>query len=136
MSSFGEILADLKKNEEPENIVALIDDEELQNGMIAWKSVQIRYKTPSDCQEKDSAGRWNWLWAQIEYDANRFGVVAGAKAQDVGKLVDRLVGLRLIYPDGTINTLARQFLQAKIMKQIGGFSRAKTPPAQQNAPKT
>jgi hypothetical protein len=118
MASFGEVLADFKSNEEAENIVSIIDNDELQNGMIAWKSVQIRYKTASDCQEKDGTARWDWLWKQIEYDAMGYGIVAGVKATDVGKLLARLNGLRLIYPDGTINTFARQYLQTIIMSKI------------------
>lgn len=118
MATFGEILSEFKTDDEPENIVAMINDEELQNGMIAWKSVRITYKASSDCKEKDSVGKWNWLWGQIEYDSQMFGVVAGAKAQDVGKLFERLKGLHLIYPDGTINRLAKQYLQSIIMAKI------------------
>lgn len=138
MASFGEVLAAFKKDEEAENIVAIIDDDELQNGMIAWKSVQIKFKAASDCTEKDANGRWNWLWEQIEYDANKFGVVAGAKAQDVGKLVERLRGLRLIYPDGTIHTLAKQYLQTIIMSKIKSAQPRQPRPAatSQTAPRT
>jgi hypothetical protein len=118
MASFGEILASFKKDEEAENIVAVINDDELQNGLIAWKSVRIKYKTATDCNESDPTAKWNWLWDQIDYDSQAFGVVAGAKAQDVGRLIARLIGLRLIYPDGTINTLSKQYLQTIIMSKI------------------
>jgi len=135
MSSFGEILNDFKANEEADNIIAIIDNSELQNGMIAWKSVQIKYKSASDCQEKDSVAQWNWMWRQIEYDANNFGVVAGVKAQDIGNLLSRLIGLRLIYPDGTVNNLASQFLQGIIFSKIGKVVRNTTPqkPAKQSS---
>ena len=118
MSSFGEILAEFKKAEEAENIVAIIEDNDLQNGMIAWKSVRIKYKAASDCQDKDPVAKWYWLWDQIEYNANEFGVVAGSKAQNVGALITRLKGLRLIYPDGTVHNLASQFLQSIIMGKL------------------
>ena len=49
MASFGEILAWFKSEEEAENIVAIMGDEDLQNGMIAWKSVRIRFKAATDC---------------------------------------------------------------------------------------
>jgi len=118
MASFGEILAWFKSEEEAENIVAIMGDEDLQNGMIAWKSVRIRFKAATDCVEKDTVAKWEWLWQQIEYDQTGFAVVSGAKAQDAGKLFSRLVGLRLIYPDGTIHKLARQYLQSVIMAKI------------------
>lgn len=129
MASFGEVLKEFKEDEDAENIVAIIDNDELQAGMIAWKSVQIRYREASDCKEKDPVARWRWLWEQVDYDAIAFGVVAGAKGQDVGKLISRLVGLRLIYPDGTINNLAKQYLQTIIMSKI----RQATPRAQRPA---
>lgn len=133
MSSFGEVLASFKKEEEAENIVAIIDDDELQSGMIAWKSVRIKYKAATDCKEMDPTARWNWLWDQIEYDSQGFGIVAGAKAQDVGRLIARLCGLRLIYPDGTINTLAKQYLQTIIMSKIRQSTpRSQRPSAQPN----
>jgi len=122
MASFGEILASFKKDEEAENIVAIISDDELQNGLIAWKSVRIKYKAATDCKEMDPTARWEWLWSQIDYDSQAFGVVAGAKAQDVGRLIARLSGLRLIYPDGTINTLSKQYLQTIIMSKIRSSS--------------
>ena len=125
MASFGEILSDFKGDEEAENIVAIMGDDDLQNGMIAWKSVRIRYKAATECLDKDPVAKWNWLWDQIEYDSNMFGVVAGAKAQDVGKLVERLSGLRLIYPDGTINNLAKQYLQTLIFQKIKSVRKQK-----------
>ena len=118
MSSFGEILASFKADEEAENIVAIIDDHDLQNGLIAWKAVRIKYRASQDCQEKDPVAKWQWLWGQIDYDPVEFGVVAGVKAQDVGRLITRLKGLRLIYPDGTVHNLASQFLQSIIMAKL------------------
>jgi len=118
MSSFGEVIAEFKKNEEAENIVAIIEDNDLQNGMIAWKSVRIKYRAATDCKDKDPVSRWYWLWDQIEYNANEFGVVAGSKAQNVGALITRLKGLRLIYPDGTVHNLASQYLQSIIFVKL------------------
>jgi hypothetical protein len=118
MASFGEILNTFKKDDEPENIVAIINDDKLQNGMIAWKSVYIKYKAATDCTDKDPVAQWNWMWDQVEFDANKFGVVAGIKVQDIGAVLSRLKGLHLIYPDGSINRLAKQYLQSIIMSKI------------------
>jgi hypothetical protein len=118
MASFGEILAGFKGDEEPENIVPIIDDDVLQTGMIAWKSVRIRYKAATDCMEVDPTAKWEWLWDQIEYDQWAFGTVAGVNQKDVGGLLSRLKGLRLIYPDGTISKLAKQYLSTIIMSKL------------------
>ena len=121
MSNFGEILSKFKASEEAENIVAIIDDDELLKGLVAWKSVVVKYKAAGECQEKEEAAQWNWMWDYVEFDISAFGVVAGAKGQDVGGLFRRLKGLRLIYPDGTINKLAKQYLQTTIMSKLRGF---------------
>jgi len=119
MSSFGEILQNFKDSEDAENLVPLIEDQSLRNGLVAWKSVSITYKNTGDCPCKDETSKWNWLWQQIEYDSNTYAAVSGVKAQDVSTLILRLIGLRLIYPDGTVNVLARKYLQAMIMDKIG-----------------
>ena len=119
MASFGEILQGFKDNEEAENLVPLIEDQALRNGMVAWKSVTIRFKEGiKDCPHTDETSRWNWMWKQIEYDSDTFAAVSGVKAQNVNGLITRLIGLRLIYPDGTTNLLARKYLQAMIMEKI------------------
>ena len=119
MSSFGEVLAHFKKSEEPENIVPLIEDAALRNGLVAWKSVTIKNKPAEDCKFKDETSKWNWLWSRVEYDPKHFGVVAGCKAQEAVNLLTRLIGLRLIYPDGTVNNYAKQYLQSIIMAKVG-----------------
>jgi hypothetical protein len=120
MSSFGEVLAEFKKNEEPENIIPLVDDSVLRNALVAWKSVTIKNKPAEDCKFKDDTSRWNWLWSRVEYDPAKFGVVAGCKAQEAANLLERLIGLRLIYPDGTVNNYAKQYIQSIIMAKLGG----------------
>jgi len=44
--------------------------------------------------------------------------VVGGTPQDVGALLKRLKGLRLVYPDGSINNYAKQYLHAMIMKSL------------------
>ena len=68
--------------------------------------------------ELDDTARWEWLWKNVDFDMTMFATVAGVKAQDASSLFFRLKGLRLIYPDGTINVLAKQYLQAQIMTKI------------------
>jgi hypothetical protein len=85
---------------------------------VAWKSVEIKYKSKGDCDLMNEASKWNWLWDQVEFNSSDFGVVAGIRQQDVGRMVQRLIGLRLIYPDGTISKFAKQYLQMTILSKI------------------
>lgn len=123
MASIGEVLSHFKSREaeDVENIAPLIDDSSLRNGLVAWKSVSIRFKNPGvQCEVKGDAEMWNWLWEQVDFDQGLFGVVAGIRTQDIGGIINRLKGLKLIYPDGTINGMARQYLQSQILQKLAG----------------
>jgi hypothetical protein len=119
MASFGEVLAKFKSSESPENIFPLVNDNTLCNALIAWKAVRITNKETQYCSEEDSELlMWEWLWNQVECDLDEFGMVAGCRGQDVGTLITRLRGLRLIYPDGSINNYAKQYLGQLIIQRI------------------
>lgn len=134
MSNFGEVLAHFKKVEDAENIVPLIEDAELRNALVAWKGVMIRFKPPQTCPHSDEPSKWNWLWEQISYDRVEFGVVAGLRAQDVGRILTRMIGLRLIYPDGTVNNFARQYLASILLRILE--KNQKTVPTKRDSGKT
>jgi hypothetical protein len=117
---FGETLADFKKAEAPEGIYPLLSEPPLCNALVAWRSVSIRYKKASECPVADDPGKWDWLWDQVEFDVGSFGVVAGCPSAEVANMLNRLKGLRLIYPDGSINEYAKQFLASQIIQKISG----------------
>ena len=118
--TFGEVVAYFKTKETDvvENIAPLIDDADLRNALVAWKSVTIKYSDMTECKFTEETSQWNWLWQQIQYDQEMFGTVAGIKAANVGSVITRLIGLRLIYPDGTANSMARQYLQQLILQKL------------------
>ena len=117
--TFEKILAEFKENETADSVVSMIDSKELRNGVAAWKSVVFSYKDNMSTDAVGEAARWNFLWECVEYDYASFGVVAGLKSQEVGNILKRLIGLRLVYPDGTVSRLASNFLSAVILKQTG-----------------
>ena len=129
MVSFGKIIADFKAREEQwlENLTPLTEDADLRNALVAWKSVKIEFKPMADCHETSDVAKWKWLWGQISYDQSGFMAVSGLKGQEVGAVVTRLIGLRLIYPDGSINNFARDYLQALIMAKLTGGKKGRPP---------
>jgi hypothetical protein len=132
MASFGEVLSEFKKMEAPESVFPLLEDNALCNALMAWKSVRITYKAATDCTETVEQAKWDWLWSQVEYEQKDFGVVAGCKNQDAPGMLTRLRGLRLIYPDGSINNFSKQYLGAQIVQRIQG---KKKPAPTTSAPK-
>jgi|1_EtaG_2_1085319.scaffolds.fasta_scaffold91273_2 hypothetical protein len=122
MQSYGEILQFFKTQEE-ENVdalVPLIEEASLRHGLVAWKGTAIRFKEGIDeCDEtKSDREKWDWLWSWVEVDEQQFAVLAGVKIQETKNLITRLQGLRLVYPDGTVNRLASQYLRSIIMEKL------------------
>jgi hypothetical protein len=117
-TNFGEILKGFKEAESAENIVPLVESAELRNGVVAWKSVVITYSDTEGCEAKGEAAQWEWMWSKVQFDQTAFAMVAGVQTQHVGRLFQRLKGLRLIYPDGAINTIAAQYLQSIILAKL------------------
>ena len=122
--SFGEVLKEFKDSESPEYVVPLVDDAELRSGVIAWKSVVIHIKDIVTDPPENDAERWNWLWLYTEFDKNQFAVIAGVRPQSSSALVSRIIGLRLVYPDGTVNKYASQYLQSIIIAQLARSKKA------------
>ena len=120
--TFQETIESFRAREEEwvENVAPLIESGTLRDGLVAWKSVTIAIKSDGQCQSEAENEMWDWLWEQVQYDQSVFQAVSGVKMQDVGGLLVRLRGLRLIYPDGTINKFARDFLQAQILAKLTG----------------
>lgn len=116
--TLGELLKDFKEQESAENIVPLVESEELRNGVVAWKSVEVHYKDNNPCEESSEAAQWNWMWTKISFDLQRYAIVAGIQPQNASRLFQRLCGLRLIYPDGAIHGFAAKYLQAVIMAKL------------------
>jgi hypothetical protein len=132
--TFGEVLSHFKKTETPESIVPLVENDALRNAVVAWRSVVISYSDNEECTEVKEAEQWKWMWTKVRFDQHEFGIVAGAKPQDVSNLICRLTGFRLIYPDGTINTFAAKFLQAIIMSKLPKPQRQPKEPESSKAP--
>lgn len=118
--TFGETLGYFKKSEHPEAIVPLMEDVLLRQALVAWPSVRITFvENIGDCSEQqDEVSKWEWLWSKVEFDSITFGIVAGLKGQDIKPILTRMKGLRLIYPDGSINQMAQQYLRSMVAAQL------------------
>jgi hypothetical protein len=115
---FDDVLQIFKDDEAAENIIPLIENAELRQSLVAWKSVQIKRKHDEECNADNDYDRWEWLWSAVEMNLSNWGIVAGIKPQDINPTIIRLKSLRLIYPDGTIHTLAKQYMQGLIMAKL------------------
>ena len=120
---FGDVLNYFKKIESsnPEVIIVLVDDAKLRNSIIAWQQAsRTEYITPvGECpSDLPDNQKWDWMWEKTKFNKSDFGVAAGLLGQEVDNILIRLKGLRLIYPDGSVNQLAKQYIMSLVSNAI------------------
>lgn len=127
MRSYGELLGYFKSREQPEDITPLLDDRELQNALVSWPKVRVGIKkeAAAGCNSVDEHYQWKWLWDNTNIDLAAFGVMSGTKAQNSFDCFSRMKNLRLIYPDGSIHKLAKDYLQSVILAKLHAATRVK-----------
>lgn len=118
--NFNEILEAFKNSEDEvaENIILLIEDNLLKNGLLAWQTMIINYDLFVECEYEEAKMQWEWLWKNIKYDYKEFARIANVKEFEAINLIQRLKALRLIYPDASINRYARAYLRGVVVKNL------------------
>jgi hypothetical protein len=109
----------------PERIHPLITDEALRNLVVAWETAPVTFTDPTKAAPVDENSQWQWLWECAEYDRDYLAYCAKTQATKLGRLLDRAKAFRLIYPDGTSNKAAIQFVRNEIAKTMQSKTRAK-----------
>ena len=129
MSTAAKTILDVFKAQEmrrPEAVHPLIKDLELRNLVVAWSMASVSLGVPKGEIPEDDAAKWAWLWTGSKYDRDGLANAMGIPVpRNVGKIVDRARSFRLIYPDGTANEIALQFIRSQIQKELKGKDKKK-----------
>jgi len=120
----------------PECVHPLIRDPVLRNMVIAWELSPVTFRPPDGAAPEGEAARWAWLWSGTSFDREALSNALRIDSMSIRRLVERAAAFRLIYPDGTTNRLAIQFVQGEISKDLGGKRRPREddPPKPAPAP--
>ena len=102
-----------------ENLHPIVRDPVLRNLVTAWSLFPVEFGDPEGEMPKDEKARWQWLWSGVSYNAEAFAEVLRLDSLKIGRLVSRAAAFRLIYPDGSSNALALQFIRNEIQKAVG-----------------
>ena len=109
-----------KGGDSAESLIQLINDPVLCNALVAWQATEVRRTKEELCPHsiEEEAACWKWLWTQVAFDQNKFGIMVNVQAHEISRIITRIVGLRLVYPDGTIHNMAKQYLRQVIMSKL------------------
>ena len=108
-----------KRNEKPEAVLLVADNPDLIKIIVAWTSLDIKHadklaELPGDSEREV----WDWLWENTLFSLAELKDKAGIPLADwvVEKKMKPLIGNRIIYPDGTMNSFIERYLREQVVK--------------------
>ena len=125
--AFDDALALFRMREQPEQVVALLDDLPLQKLVAVWPDLPLTAIPITGRQPpaEDLRALWEWLWRHRQLAANDLARALGLSTARAQALFEVARRQRLIYPDGTVHGIAAQYLRARFAVEIGGRPPAK-----------
>ncbi len=124
---FSERLQQLKRNESPEAVLFLADDPELMKIVVAWTTLDVRpAEKLTDPPDEPARKSWDWLWANAEYSVEDLAEKSGLTAPLVERKLRPLIGNRVLYPDGTVNSFVQRYLRERVLKLFDAKPRKST----------
>ena len=131
---FIEKLSWFKQNEQPEAVLLMADEAERIKIIIAWTNTQvIQAENLTELVNTSEKGIWAWLWENTFFSREEFLGAIGTAFSDAGleKKMRPLIGNRIIYPDGTLNSYVQRYLREKISKLFESKTRKTAKKAEQ-----
>lgn len=116
---FAENLNYFKQNEKPETVLLVADNPELIKIIVAWSFLDVKHvdkqTEPAGDSERET---WEWLWRNTKFSLSELKEKADISAADyvLEKKMKPLIGNRIIYPDGTVNSYVQRYLKERVVK--------------------
>ena len=104
--------------------ILFVDDKDKCKAAIAWSNTKVVMVDDADEKEEraledgDASAEWRYLWSFCRYDQTQYVNMSGLNQGEAAKHLNHLKALRLIYPDGTVNLIARTIIGGLIRQSI------------------
>ena len=106
-----------KQNEKPEVVLLIADDKERTKLLVAWTNTACTRSSKITELSKDSEDDvWQWLWDNTKFSLKELMTKSAISEFKLNKQLQFLIGNRIIYPDGTINSFVQRYLREKVLK--------------------
>jgi hypothetical protein len=116
---YTEKLAWFKQNEKPEAVLLIADNSELIKIVVAWKSLVVRHANKlTGFPGGPESEAWAWLWENTTYSLKELKEKIGTSLSEIAleNKMRPLIGNRIIYPDGTVNSFVERYLRERVLK--------------------
>jgi len=114
---YAEKLACFKENEKPEVALLIADDVELIKIIVAWTNTTVVHAQKLSPLRGDSESEvWEWLWRNAVYSREELAAKSALTEYGFEKKMTPLIGNRVLYPDGTVNSFVQRYLRDRVLK--------------------
>jgi len=108
-----------KQNERPEVVLLLADNPDLVRIVVAWTSLYLkRADTLTELPGESESAAWEWLWQNTNYRLGELKEKIGTSLSEIAleNKLKPLIGNRIIYPDGTVNSFVERYMREQVVK--------------------
>ena len=112
-------LAWFRQNERPETLLLVADDAKRIEVVLAWTSLRVcRAERLTPLLGESECDIWDWLWENTQYSAAELMDNMGASLSELAleRRMKPLVGNRVLYPDGTVNSFVQRYLRDRVVR--------------------
>lgn len=114
---YAEKLADFKENEKPEVVLLIADEPNLIKIVVAWANMTVTCaKKLSPLRGDSDSEVWEWLWKNAVYSREELITKSSLSEYGFERKMTPLIGNRVLYPDGTINSFVQRYLRDRVLK--------------------
>lgn len=116
---YVEKLAWFKQNERPEAVLLVADNPERIKIVIAWTNLSVRRAEKLTELTSESENEvWEWLWKNAQYSRTELKQKISVPFSESGleSKMRPLIGNRILYPDGTMNSFVQRYLREQVLK--------------------
>jgi len=116
---YTEKLTWFKQNEKPEVVLMMADNLELIKIVIAWTSLEVKRAEKLTELKSNTENRvWDWLWENAKFSLPELKEKIGISFSEFAlkNKLKPLIGNRVLYPDGTVNSFVQRYLREQVVK--------------------
>jgi hypothetical protein len=119
MDLYAEKLAWFKQNEKPEAVLMVADNPDFIKIAIAWTNLDVqRVDELTSLHGESESEIWEWLWKNARFSIAELKEKVGISFSELAleNKTKPLIGNRVIYPDGTVNSFVQRYLREQVLK--------------------
>ena len=114
---YAEKPSHFKENEKPEVVLLIGDDLDLIKIIVAWTNTTVTPAEKFSPLRADSESEvWEWLWKNAVYSRDELTAKSALSEYGFDKKMRPLIGNRVLYPDGTVNSFVQRYLRDRVLK--------------------